>query len=527
MVAPIRSFLTAEDFVTRLSVIEERTKDLLQYWQVHAPHYTDHGKTHCEAVEKNLDEFIPDDIKTGMNEYEIFLLLLGVLLHDIGIMCKTSSEEETQKIRENHHEKSRQYVLNRLKDILTGSERYVVGEICFAHRDLIELEEIERVKTIRHSSLGNMHVRVRFLAGLVRLADTCDVCYTRSSEELTSVARLPDESDFFHALHERVSGIKFDTEEKTIHMDFNVASAREKNICRDYLVDDIQKALNSVRDCLTRNGVIYINVEPKFSITPTLSSELIKPRKITKEKKPKSVSKDLQSEQMLKKALSFYRKKNYKKSLEILEKLKEKLPKSATLWSTIADAQFRSGNLEEARKAHDKRTELDPKNPTYLTNAAVFYGEYLLDIKKSFDLHEKAYQIRPNDSTYRLNYAEALVTIGKAQEGNNISTKYLQVGNEVDKILNASFIVVHSLFFLGKTKEGLKKLGNLVMFFRSSPPSLKKTNAWTYNKIRKYFKESALSKHDKKLLTDTIDLLELKISIEDFDREHKKIFETS
>ena len=519
MITPLRSFLTTRDFGNRLSVIEERVKDLLQYWQAHAPHYTDHGKSHCKAVEKNLDELIPDDIKTAMNEYEIFLLLLGVSLHDVGIMCATTSDEENYKIRETHHERSKQFVLNKLKDTLNASERYLVGEICLAHRDFVNLGNIEKVKTIRHSSLGNMDVRIRFLAGLLRLADACDICHTRTSEEFVSISKPPDESDFFHALHDRVSGIRFDAEEKTMLIDFNIASVKEKDVCKEYLVDGIQGTLNSVRDYLTRNGVIYINVEPRFSITDTLTSKLRKPRKIKKKKKPKSV---VEIEKMMKKAHSFYRKENYQKSLEYLQKVKEKRPKSAALWGLIADAQCRLENLEEAREAWDRCLEYDSENATHLTNAGHFYGEYLLDIEKGFDLIEKAYQIRPSDTTHALNYAEGLITVGRAQEGCNIATKYLKEGNEIDNTLNAYFIVTCSLCILGKT-EWLRELKNLVMFLRSAPPSLKKTNVWTYNKIRNYISKSKLKKDVKKILTDTIDLMELKLSIEDFEKKHKKI----
>ena len=520
MVESLRGFLVTKDFVNRLSVIEERTRDLLQYWQAHAPHYTDHGRAHCEAVEKNLDEIILDDIKTSMNEYEIFLLLLGVSLHDIGIMCATTSDEENKKIRDTHHERSKQFVLNRLRDILSGAERHIVGEICLAHRDFVPLGNIEKAKTIRHSSLGNMDVRGRFLAGLLRLADACDICHTRTSEDLVAVSKPPKSSDFYHALHERVSGIRFDADEKVIYIDFNIASTREKDICKEYLVDNIQRNLNSVRDCLTRNRVIYINVEPKFSMTDTLTSTLRKPRKV---KKPKPTS---ELGKLVKKAHSFYLKDEHEKSLEILEKVSKKLPNSAALWSIKADVYFSLGNMKEAQKAHDKCLEIDNENATFLGSAGHFYGEYLLDIEKSFELLEKAYQIQPKDGTNRLNYAEALVTVGKAQQAYNVATKYLQECNEVDKALNAKFISVHALFFLGNKEEGLKKLKDLVMFFGSCPLSIEETNRWSYNKIRKYITTSKLEKNIKKNLTDTIDLLELKLTVEKFEKKHKKIFKT-
>lgn len=518
MVTPLRSLLITKDFVDRLSRIEERTKNLLHYWQAHAPHYTDHGKSHCEAVEMNLDELIPEDVKTAMNEYEIFLLLLGVSLHDIGIMCATSSDEGNREIRETHHERSKQFILRKLKDILVGSERYVVGEICLAHRDSVQLESLEKEKTIRHPSLGNMDVRMRFLAGLLRLADGCDMCHTRTSEDLISISKPPDESIFYHALHERVSGIRFREEEKTIYIDFNIASSREKNICNKYITDSIRKTLNSIRDCLVRNGVIYIDVDSKFSITDTLTSKLTEPKKMRKKKKPKLS----ELMKLYKKMHYFYVKKNYKKSVEYAEKLLEKEP-SAALWNIKAGLLLQIGDMKEAQKCYDRCLILEPRSAEYLSDAGHFYGEHLLDTEKSFKFMEQAYQLRPKDSTQILNYAEALVTIGKAQEGYNIAAKYLEESNDIMKALNANFIMTYSLFLLSKAKEGWKQLKNLIMFLSSSPPSFGKTNIWVYNKIRKYINDSKLRNDVGEALTDTIDLLELKGSIEDFEKKHKKI----
>ena len=98
----LRSFLVNADLNNRLSSVEEKLKGLLQFWQVHSPHYTSHGKDHCEAVERNLEEMIPYQNKVKFNEYEIFLLLCGVFLHDIGIMYANTTDEEKEEIRSSH-----------------------------------------------------------------------------------------------------------------------------------------------------------------------------------------------------------------------------------------------------------------------------------------------------------------------------------------------------------------------------------------------------------------------------------------
>jgi tetratricopeptide (TPR) repeat protein len=463
-------------------------------------------------VERNLDELIPYDVKTAMDEYEIFLLLLSVFLHDIGIMCAANTEEENQKIRENHHERSRQYVKNNLQDLLSPPERHVVGEICLAHRECVELKTIEETKMIRHQLLGNKEVRVRFLAALLRLADSCDICHTRTTEELSGVAKLPENAKFFHTLHERVSGIGFDEKSKTIRLDFNVASNKEKPICVEYVVNGVQNHLNSVRDCLIRNGVIYIDVMPRFSITNISMSQLKKP-KITREKK-EPVARNILSER---RAIILHRKKEYEKSLKICD-LALKRHESAYLWYLKGLNFSELKNNIEAGKCFERSTVLEPKNDGYANMAGHFIGEVLLDTKKSFKLFEKAYQNNP-DLGNTINYAEALVTVGKAQEGYNLANKVLSESDNIHRIINAYFIKVYSLFFMGKKEEESKELCNFALFFNRTPSSAKERNPWVYHKIRKCIETNIAQKTVKDILTKTIDLLELKISSEDFEKE--------
>ena len=514
MVIPLRSFLSTEDLVHRLLSIESRVKDFYRFWQVHAPHYTDHGKTHCKTLEKNLDELIPDDFKNEIDEYEIFLLLSSVYLHDVGIMCATKVKEEDEKIRESHHERSRQFIIDNMKDVLNGSERYVVGNISFAHRDIVPLSDIVRVKTVRHSTLGNKEVRVRFLAGLLRLADSCDLCHTRTTRDLATVSKLSEEASFHHALHERVSGISFDTKEKTICLDLNIASNKEKSICQKYLVNRLQTSLNSVKDTLIRNSIFYIDVSARFTKAATLTTELVVP----KEKKVLQRIVEKEHEIYASRAWALYREKNYKESLKYCKKALKSDSKNSLVWYIKAKDHANLGELEEARKSFDKSVELASED-FYWHASGHFYGEVLLNYKKSFQLLKKAHQQNPNDVVNALNYAEALVTVGKIQEGYNLATRIWTKTTDIVRVFNAWTIRVYSLFLMGDKQKGLEELKNLFCFFKVSPTSLSKESEWTYNKIRKYITESSLSNDVKGLLSALIGLAEGKVSVDDFEKK--------
>ena len=65
----LRQLIVTQDFNNRLKCLNDKIKDNFRFWQAHSPHFTDHGETHCEALERNLDELIPENVKSTFNEY--------------------------------------------------------------------------------------------------------------------------------------------------------------------------------------------------------------------------------------------------------------------------------------------------------------------------------------------------------------------------------------------------------------------------------------------------------------------------
>jgi tetratricopeptide (TPR) repeat protein len=495
-------------------------KDFYRFWQVHAPHYTDHGETHCKTLEKNLDELIPDELKNEINEYEIFVLLSSVYLHDVGIMCATTSEEENKEIRKNHHERSEQFITNNLKDLLNGPERYVIGKMAFAHRDFVPIDDIVLVRTIRHTTLGNQQIRVQFLAGLLRLADSCDLCHTRTTEDLVTVGKLSEEANFHHALHERVSGISFDTKEKTIFVDLNIASDEEQTICQEYIITPLQRSLNSAKDILIKNGVVYIGVTPRYTKAATLSTKLSVPKRTEKPvlRPAKAHSRLVEAYKLIKQANTFSNAKEYDKGVKCIEEAIRIIPTDPLSWLIRGQIYAKLGKLDEACKSYDKVAEFGSKDSFNNQEVGHFYGEIMLDYEKSAKFYEKAYQQNPNDTLTVLNYAETLITVGKPQEAYNLATRIWNETIDIIRRFHSWTIRVLSLFFLENQQKGLDELKNFFYFIKGCFSLIKKKNIWVYNKIRKYTNESSLSKESKNLLLALIDLAEGKISVDDFEQ---------
>ena len=247
------------------SVKDYAKQNLLRFWQIHAPHFVDHGETHCSSIESLLVRIIPQAVLEKMTEHEIFLLSCGIWLHDIGMTAKETGETD-EEVRENHHQKSRELIRNALPEIqLTDDERYVVGEIAFYHR---KAEDINNAIEIYETQIGSTvsKIHVRFLCALLRLADGCEIAHSRSSRKIIQINDLDDEAKFHHEVHLHVSAVDFDT---VAHE--NLVSARVKNnddkvLLENFLKADVEKELLTVKEVLSKYGVDYATVKTSMII---------------------------------------------------------------------------------------------------------------------------------------------------------------------------------------------------------------------------------------------------------------------
>jgi len=262
----LRSLVKDNALDRKLQGIEDYVrKELLRFWQVHAPHFTDHGITHCENLISNLDRMIPSDVKAEMDEYEVFLLLCGAWLHDIGMLVKEKGES-LEQVRNRHHGRGRQLIRTGLDQLdLTDDERYIVGEIAFYHRETEDLGSAKETIEIQHDTTVSK-VRLRFLCALVRLADGCEVAHSRSSRQLVEIAGLDDEARFHHETHLHVSAVGFDHISHEITVFLRVKKREDSELLINFLTSSLEKELSSVKDVLEAEGVDYSTVQCNIAI---------------------------------------------------------------------------------------------------------------------------------------------------------------------------------------------------------------------------------------------------------------------
>jgi len=230
---------------------------------------------------------IPTDVKAEMEEYEVFLLLCGAWLHDIGMLIKEKGES-LEQVRDVHNKKGRQLIRTSLGQLgLTDDERYVVGEMAYYHRKTEDLSNVKEIMEIQHDSIVS-RVRPQFLCALLRLADGCEVAHSRSSRELVKIAGIDDEAKFHHEAHLHVSAVGFDPITHEITVFLRVKKQEDAELLINFLRSSLEKELSSVKGILKRNGIDYNTVQCDVTIDPyaqEMPESLIKIKEMAIEEK--------------------------------------------------------------------------------------------------------------------------------------------------------------------------------------------------------------------------------------------------
>ena len=238
-------------------------------------YYTDHGPGHSEAVIKILDKLTEG---VNLSEYENFLLKCGAWLHDIGMLMREGEDidiknpEVCNRIREEHHKRSAEYISKHLREIeLSGkTEATIIQWICCAHSSKVDINKVRE-----ETHIAGENVRTRFLAALLRLADALDCREDRlPPEEYRRLPQIPQESQEEYWKHEIVERVEIKGSEISVEMLLKYKDHKENNVA-DKVKEKIEEELNSVRDVLERYNLHFeldfnVNEPPELEERPPI-----------------------------------------------------------------------------------------------------------------------------------------------------------------------------------------------------------------------------------------------------------------
>lgn len=256
--------------------------------------YTDHGFEHCLRIFEKLAKLIIKEDKTILMEEEIFLLMLGVYLHDIGMQCdikknlaikelaendynanfkityKPSNANnylpaEQDEIRRNHNllsaawikyaYKNSDNVLNMIKKV---DQMYIEDliEICRYHSklDIMNCDEETNLNDVRR----------KLVASILRFGDELDIDNRRVDIDTAKIFGFSMENEIFWYLHNNTR-IKIEGSEIIITItlceeDYNKYSS----IVNELLIENFKNKNKILTDILTKYGIpVFVSEKSK------------------------------------------------------------------------------------------------------------------------------------------------------------------------------------------------------------------------------------------------------------------------
>ena len=194
-----------EALLQRLIEIKEKARPLLSKTIETFPEYTSHDISHSERIIEFFDFIIPESLIEKLNIYEIFFLVTSAYLHDIGMVNFpefwdsnkiynphiTEIEKVKDAIRENHHLRSEEFIVNNFKDLAIedGHQAKIVGRICRGHRK----ENLHNNESYNPNKIYQRYpINVPLLAAILRICDDLDLTFERTPQIIYDKIPLRD-----------------------------------------------------------------------------------------------------------------------------------------------------------------------------------------------------------------------------------------------------------------------------------------------------------------------------------------------
>ena len=251
---------------------------------------------------------------------------------------------------------------------------------------------------------------------------------------------------------------------------------------------------------------------------------------------------------------NFYLKsKDYEKAIEQYEKVLEKDPKNGAALFNRGFVHLKKGDFDKAiedydlylekidsndaaaynnrgiayrrlkqyeRAIHDynKAIELNPEFAGAYYNRGLAYYD-LKQYEKEQEDYEMALEFDPNHVGAMLNLSESYIT-KKSTNAHEIAEKALNIAEESEDIIISHFLMVCSSLLQNKKEDAKNQLNRLIDHLETIKDW---TLIWDFSDIKQAIESSDVDKNVKSLMLSLIELLENKISLDEF----KSIFSSS
>lgn len=256
--------------------------------------YTDHGPDHSERIFEKLYNLLwPDNGIASLTDEELYILVLGVILHDIGMQCdikrhtqikdkaiakfgakfdldfapgtaNTYSKEEQVELRNNHHLLTAAWLDCCFKDNVVFPNNALQSVNKRYRRDLIDVCRFHSKLNMKDCPTESKvsHLRCQFLAALLRLGDELDIDANRADVQTVQVFGVNPDSRIFWYIHDHTT---IDIKDHVIYI--RIYLARE-----DYLACSAILQENVIDKFITKNQE-FIEILIKNHVRVAISTD--------------------------------------------------------------------------------------------------------------------------------------------------------------------------------------------------------------------------------------------------------------
>lgn len=240
---------TDEESQIEILGISGKISPVLAYVQRGEKDLTDHGMNHSKKVIENLNEILSIQNEIGdfeISAFEAKLLYLSALLHDVGcIISRTNHSVESVRILK---QLCPAYIS--IEDSLLTALCWIIKYHSRAHETDGERKELNLKDVPDVINVTKNEVRLRFLAGVFRLADACDVEAQRAPRIVFEILRerMDARAVEYWTTHQRIVSLEFNPDKKAV-----IVWAKEDEDI-DLLLNDLASELSTVEDVLGKGG---------------------------------------------------------------------------------------------------------------------------------------------------------------------------------------------------------------------------------------------------------------------------------
>jgi hypothetical protein len=220
------------------------------------PGLTDHSEKHIENVLDNVWHLLDTD-KTQLSEYELYILCLSILMHDVGNI--NGRKEHNKKVSEI-------YNVIRNNDSNFNTERNLVLNAVKAHCGTTNSGSRNTLAEVEiKSALRGEPIQLREIASILRFADELAEGPQRTSDYLIDTKKISDKSKIYHR-YAQITNIFIDKGNERIVLQYHIDTANET-----------QESLRELLSCVYER-IIKLDEERRYT---KFHSKLLEPFKKT------------------------------------------------------------------------------------------------------------------------------------------------------------------------------------------------------------------------------------------------------